>query len=61
MGVLLTYPDVRPAQYPVNFPCPQHGLRRMRDRLTGAGQFARSILLPALVRQPDITLHTLVS
>ena len=61
MGVLLTYPDVRPAEYPVNFPAPSAASDACVIGLIGAGQFARSILLPALVRQPDITLHTLVS
>ena len=61
MGILLTYPDVRPAEDPITFPTPQSSLDECVIGLIGAGQFARSILLPELMRQPGVTLHTIVS
>ncbi len=61
MGILLTYPDVRPAEDPITFPTPQTSLDECVIGLIGAGQFARSILLPELMRQPGVTLHTIVS
>ena len=61
MGVLLTYPDVRSTEDPVTFPSPKAASDACVIGLIGAGQFARSVLLPELVCQPGVTLHTLVS
>ena len=61
MGVILTYSDSRHRENPVNFPVPRAASDACVIGLIGAGQFARSILLPELGRQPDVTLHTLVS
>ena len=61
MGVLLTYPNVLPKENPVTFPAPKSASDTCVIGLIGAGQFARSILLPELVRQPGAVLHTLVS
>ncbi len=61
LGVLLTYPGEAPMQQPVKFPEPKAAAGECVVGLIGAGQFARSVLLPELRRQSGIKLHTLVS
>ncbi|WP_096700116.1 bi-domain-containing oxidoreductase [Magnetospirillum sp. 15-1] len=62
LGVVLTYPDVpiAPVARPV-FAQPKAAAGHCTLGVVGAGAFARTVLLPALKKMPDVRLHTLVT
>ncbi|MBV8715657.1 MAG: bi-domain-containing oxidoreductase [Chloroflexi bacterium] len=66
LGVLLEYPHVIPAEAPVQTRAqvrhqPQVRSGTIRLGVIGAGNFARSVLLPILRKNPDVQLRAVVT
>lgn len=66
LGMVLGYPPLAPLRRVAVAPAPAAGTRAgagasVGVAVLGAGSFARSVLVPALRRQPGLRLHTLCS
>ena len=61
MGVVLTYPDQPSVVTAPQFAAPKITAAPCSLGVIGAGNFARSVLLPVLKKMPEVTLHTIAT
>ncbi len=62
LGVILSYPEIQSERTSSsNFPTPKKASGKCVLGVIGAGNFAKSVLLPELQKNTDVTLHTLAT